>query len=127
MLRAKIRDAILHGPTLRKAVLQELVVEVRIESRRLIHPTFRLPLRGVRELSQMVRLEGIEPPALRSGALHVAVRMDPNGVAGCRSDSAVGRSRPCRAAPSGASQGIRDPVVIPLRPTNVRRSRRRRF
>ena len=39
-----------------------------MESRRVIRPTFRLPLRGVRELSQMVRLEGIEPPALRSGA-----------------------------------------------------------
>jgi hypothetical protein len=54
-LRARIRGAIDHGPvTLRKAVLQELVAEVRIESRRVIRPTFRLPLRGVRELSQTV-------------------------------------------------------------------------
>src|SRR5262245_36220571 len=62
-LRGRIRGAIDHGPvTLRKAVLQELVAEVRIESRRVIRPTFRLPLRGVRELSQMVPPEGLEPP-----------------------------------------------------------------
>lgn len=36
------------------------MAEVRIESRRVIRPTFRLPLRGVYELSQMVCLEGIE-------------------------------------------------------------------
>jgi hypothetical protein len=39
-LRARIRGAIDHGlVTLRKAVLQELVAEVRIESRRVIRPT----------------------------------------------------------------------------------------
>jgi site-specific DNA recombinase len=62
ILRAKIRHAIDEGPsTLRKAVLQELVVEVRVKSRRVIHPTFRLPLHGVRELSQMVEAAGVEP------------------------------------------------------------------
>ena len=54
-LRAEIRQAIEKGPVARrKAVLQELVAEVRIESRRVIRPTFRLPLRGVRELSRLV-------------------------------------------------------------------------
>jgi hypothetical protein len=55
-----------HGPTtLRKAVLQQFVVEVRIENRREFWPTFRLPLGGVRELSRMVGPEGVEPLTLR--------------------------------------------------------------
>jgi site-specific DNA recombinase len=63
-LRARIRDAIEDGPIARrKAVLQELVAEVRVESRRVIRPTFRLPLRAVLTLSQMVGLGGLEPPA----------------------------------------------------------------
>lgn len=62
-MRATVEHAIEHGPnTLRKAVLQEFVVDVRIESRRVIWPTFRLPLGGVREVSQMVPAEGFEPP-----------------------------------------------------------------
>jgi site-specific DNA recombinase len=61
-LRDRIREALLNGPVVRrKAVLQELVAEVRVESRSCIRPTFRLPLAGVRELSQMVRPEGVEP------------------------------------------------------------------
>jgi hypothetical protein len=59
---ATVEHAIEHGPnTLRKAVLQEFVVDVRIESRRVIWPTFRLPLGGVREVSQMVPAAGFEP------------------------------------------------------------------
>ena len=61
-MRATVQHAIEHGPnTLRKAVLQQFVVEVRIESRRVIWPTFRLPLGGVRELSRMVEAAGVEP------------------------------------------------------------------
>ena len=61
-MRATVQHAIEHGPnTLRKAVLQQFVVEVRIESRRVIWPTFRLPLGGVRELSRMVDRSGFEP------------------------------------------------------------------
>src|SRR5207247_9045084 len=57
-LKAKIRQAILGGPVeRRKAILQELVAEVRVESRSCIRPTFRLPLGGVFLLSGMVRLE----------------------------------------------------------------------
>ena len=83
--RATIEHAIDHGPNaLRKAVLQQFVVEVRIESRRVVWPTFRLPLAGVRELSQMVRLEGIEPPALRSGAAPTVVQDRPQGLSVCR-------------------------------------------
>jgi site-specific DNA recombinase len=72
-LKDKIREALLDGPVeRRKAILQELVAEVRVESRSCIRPTFRLPLGGVFPVSRMVRLEGIEPPALRSGAGPVA-------------------------------------------------------
>jgi hypothetical protein len=47
-LRARIRRAIEHGRvTLRKAVLQEWVPEVRVETWRKIRPTLRLPLHGV--------------------------------------------------------------------------------
>jgi hypothetical protein len=46
-MRATVRHAMEHGPnTLRKAVLRQFVVAVRIESRRVIRPTFRLPLAG---------------------------------------------------------------------------------
>ena len=37
-------------------------MEVRIESPSVIHPTFRLPPRGVCELPKMVPREGFEPP-----------------------------------------------------------------
>jgi len=66
--RAEIRQAIEAGLVARrKAVLQELVAEVRIESRRVIRPTFRPPLRRVRDLSRLVGWEGVEPASFRGG------------------------------------------------------------
>jgi hypothetical protein len=38
----------------RKAILQKFVSEVRIQSRKAIHPVFRLSLRGVRDLFRLV-------------------------------------------------------------------------
>ncbi len=44
-VKETLRDAMLNGtPGQRKALLKELVVEVRVESRESIIPTFRLPL-----------------------------------------------------------------------------------
>jgi hypothetical protein len=40
--------------TLREAVLEQFAVEIRIESRRVLWPTVRLPSVGVRELSPVV-------------------------------------------------------------------------
>ncbi len=58
-----VRDAILHGtPGQRKAVLKELIVEVRVESRNSIIPTFRLPATPVRVTETMVGRGGLEPP-----------------------------------------------------------------
>lgn len=68
--RTTVEHAIEHGPnTLRKVVLQHFVVDVRIESRRVIWPTFRLPLGGVRELSQMVgpSSHNTNPPGVFDG------------------------------------------------------------
>jgi site-specific DNA recombinase len=69
-LRDTIRTSIASGPdTQRKALLQDLVAEVRVQSRRAIVPVFRLPLKGpaepagaVRELFRMVGRGGLEPP-----------------------------------------------------------------
>ena len=62
-LRALIGNVMKLGPAAqRKALLQELVVEVRVQSREAILPVFRLPSTGVRPLSQVVRPGGLEPP-----------------------------------------------------------------
>ncbi|HEV2413347.1 MAG TPA: recombinase family protein [Candidatus Dormibacteraeota bacterium] len=60
-----VRDAMLHGtPGQRKALLKELIVEVRVESRDSIIPTFRLPSTPVRVTETMVvRRESV----IRSG------------------------------------------------------------
>jgi hypothetical protein len=58
-----VRDAMLHGtPGQRKALLKELIVEVRVESRDSIIPTFRLPSTPVRVTETMVGRGGLEPP-----------------------------------------------------------------
>jgi site-specific DNA recombinase len=58
-----IRDAMLNGtPGQRKALLKELIVEVRVESRDSIVPTFRLPASSVRVTESMVGRGGLEPP-----------------------------------------------------------------
>ncbi|TAN31584.1 hypothetical protein EPN29_13095 [bacterium] len=52
-----VRDAMLNGtPGQRKALLKELIVEVRVESRDSIIPTFRLPATSVRVTEAMVGL-----------------------------------------------------------------------
>ena len=48
-------------PGQRKALLKELVVEVRVESRDSILPTFRLPTTSVRVSESMVGRDGLEP------------------------------------------------------------------
>ena len=58
-----VRDVMLHGtPGQRKALLKELIVEVRVESRDSIIPTFRLPATPVRVTESMVGRGGLEPP-----------------------------------------------------------------
>jgi len=49
-------------PVQRKALLKELIVEVRVESRDSIIPTFRLPATSVRVTEAMVGRRGLEPP-----------------------------------------------------------------
>ena len=57
-----VRDAMLNGtPGQRKALLKELIVEVRVESRDSIIPTFRLPATSVRVTEAMVGRGGLEP------------------------------------------------------------------
>jgi site-specific DNA recombinase len=57
-----LRDAMLNGtPGQRKALLKELVVEVRVESRDSIVPTFRLPTAPVRVTEAVVGRRGLEP------------------------------------------------------------------
>jgi site-specific DNA recombinase len=57
-----VRDAMLHGtPGQRKALLKELVVEVRVESRDSIIPTFRVPTTPVRVTEAVVGRAGLEP------------------------------------------------------------------
>jgi site-specific DNA recombinase len=57
-----VRDAMLHGtPGQRKALLKELIVEVRVQSRNSIIPTFRLPSTPVRVTEAMVGRGGLEP------------------------------------------------------------------
>ena len=58
-----VRHAMLNGtPGQRKALLKELIVEVRVESRDSIIPTFRLPATSVRVTEAMVGRGGLEPP-----------------------------------------------------------------
>ncbi len=58
-----LRDAVLNGtPGQRKALLKDLVVEVRVESRESIIPTFRLPTASVRVTESVVGRGGLEPP-----------------------------------------------------------------
>jgi site-specific DNA recombinase len=57
-----VRDAMLNGTAgQRKALLKELIVEVRVESRDSIIPTFRLPATSVRVTEAMVGRRGLEP------------------------------------------------------------------
>ena len=57
-----VRDAMLHGtPGQRKAPLKELIVEVRVESRDSIMPTFRIPATPVRVTEAVVGRRGLEP------------------------------------------------------------------
>jgi hypothetical protein len=57
-----VRNAMLNGtPGQRKALLKELIVEVRVESRDSIIPTFRLPASPVRVTETMVGRGGLEP------------------------------------------------------------------
>jgi site-specific DNA recombinase len=75
-LKARIREALLDAPSeRRKAILQELVAEVRVEGRACIRPTFRLPL-GVCTVSGMVHpgSQNTNPAAtLRAGPIDLAV------------------------------------------------------
>jgi site-specific DNA recombinase len=50
------------NPSQRKALLQELVSEIRVESRDAIFPTYRLPNGPVRVISGVVGRGGLEPP-----------------------------------------------------------------
>ena len=57
-----LTKALLNGtPGQRKALLKELVVEVRVESRDSIIPTFRVPTAPVRVTEAVVGREGLEP------------------------------------------------------------------
>jgi hypothetical protein len=49
-------------PGQRKALLKELIVEVRVEGRDSIIPTFRLPATPVRVTETVVGRGGLEPP-----------------------------------------------------------------
>jgi hypothetical protein len=49
-------------PGQRKALLKELSVEVRVDSRDSIIPTFRVPATSVRVTESMVGRGGLEPP-----------------------------------------------------------------
>src|SRR5438270_13632916 len=64
---------------------------------------------------RVVRLEGIEPPALRSGAAQVAVHRGLPGVSGSVPEFGDGARSPGNAGSDRGLQGIRDPVVIPVR------------
>jgi site-specific DNA recombinase len=58
-----IADAMDNGmPSQRKALMQQLVSEIRVESRSEIFPTYRLPAPPVRVISGVVGRGGLEPP-----------------------------------------------------------------
>jgi hypothetical protein len=64
-----VGDAMLNGtPGQRKALLKELIVEVRVETRDSIIPTFRLPATTVRVTESMVGRGGLGPPTSAVGA-----------------------------------------------------------
>ena len=61
-VKETLRDAMRNGtPGQRKALLEELVVEVKVESRDSIIPTFRLPTAPVRVMEAVVGRRGLEP------------------------------------------------------------------
>lgn len=61
-----VREAMLNGtPGQRKSLLNGLIVEVRVESRDSIIPTFRLPTAPVRVMEVVVGLDGLEPSTSR--------------------------------------------------------------
>jgi len=63
-IRSLIRRGLEDGPApQRKAVLQALVAEVRVEGRHAVCPISRVPMRKVREVYTVVRLAGTEPAA----------------------------------------------------------------
>jgi site-specific DNA recombinase len=67
--QAAVREAIVRGtPGQRKALLQALVAEIRVESRDAIYPTFRLLAGTVRVMDQMVGGPGLEPGCLAAHA-----------------------------------------------------------
>ena len=58
-----ITDAMDNGnPSQRKALMQQLVSEIRVDSRSAIFPTYRLPAPPVRVISGVVGRGGLEPP-----------------------------------------------------------------
>ena len=90
-IRSLIRRGLEEGPApQRKAVLQALVAEVRVEGRHAVCPIFRVPMRKVREVYGLVHPEGLEPRKASA-----AVSRSRVGV--CLS-SRVGRDRPWRTA-----------------------------
>jgi site-specific DNA recombinase len=66
-LRSELQDALEHGPNpARKALIQSLVQDIRVEGRDCVRPTFRIPnwhapLTGVRDQSTSVGRRGLEP------------------------------------------------------------------
>jgi len=57
-----IDDAMDNGTlSQRKALMQQLVTEIRVESRSAIFPTYRLPAPPVRAISGVVDQRGLEP------------------------------------------------------------------
>src|SRR5438309_11595226 len=81
-----VRDAMLNGtPGQRKALLKELIVEVRVENRNSIIPTFRLPATSVRVTEAVVGRGGLEPPtsALSRRERRSVEYATANDVTGC--------------------------------------------
>ena len=76
-VKETLRDAMLNGtPGQRKALLKELVVEVRVEGRDGIVPTFRLPTAPVRVTEAVVGRGGLEPPTPASSSQERAQFVD---------------------------------------------------
>src|SRR2546428_4434553 len=69
-------------PSQRKALLQELVSEIRVESRDAIFPTYRLPNGPVRVMSGVVPIAGPRPlPPMPSSCVCdgvIAISLSPN-------------------------------------------------
>jgi site-specific DNA recombinase len=66
-----IADAMDNGmPSQRKALMQQLVSEIRVESRSEIFPTYRLPAPPVRVISGVVGRRGLEPRTSALGRSH---------------------------------------------------------